>query len=436
MSFTVIILAAGKGTRMKSSTPKVMHKVAGRPMLEYLIGTATDLKSEDIRVVSSDELMQADGIKELEAKYPAVSFIKQKDRLGTSHAVKCAIDHKEVAEKVIVLYADSPLISYESICNMVDEYENNEDAQIVNLGFYAQDPTGYGRFITQYDNELFDIIEEKEATEEQKEINLCNSGIILAKGSLLGGLIESIDNNNAVGEYYLTDIVKIANSQGVSCCYTLAEEYEVLGVNTRVQLAEVENIMQCILKEKAMLDGVTIIDPDTVYLSIDTEFAEDITIHPNVVIGEGVKIDEGVEILPFSHIAGAIIESNAVVGPFARLRPETNIGSDSKIGNFVELKKANIGSGTKISHLSYVGDASIGEGSNIGAGTIFCNYDGKKKHHSNIGKNAFIGSNSCIISPVNVGDNVLVGAGSVITDDVEEGDLAIARSKQVNKKRK
>ena len=432
MSFTVIILAAGKGRRMHSDTPKVMHKIAGVSMLGHIVNTVAKIEADSIKIVASEELLAHPDIDSFK-KNKKISFVTQKDRTGTASAVKCVLEQDSSInqyDKVLILNGDTPLIDSTTLTAMLDEHEQKE-LGITNLAFKAYDPTGYGRLIT-YEDLVVDIVEENDTSTEQKDINLCNGGSYVVSGEFLQSLISKIDNSNANSEYYLTDIIRIASASGIRCGYIIADEAEAMGINDKIQLAEAESMVQNHLRAEAMGAGITLISPETVFLSLGTAFGKDVTISPNVVIGSGVKIGDNSEILPFSHVENVEIGCNVKIGPFARVRGETHIEDNVKIGNFVELKNAKIEEGVKAAHFSYIGDAAVGKSSNIGAGTIFCNYDGFRKHHSTIGENVFIGSNSSIISPVKIGDNAIVAAGSVVTKDVEINDLAIARSDHVN----
>ncbi len=422
----IIILAAGAGTRMKSKMPKVLHKICGKTMIGHVIDTASYIVPEQIITVVSD------GMKDVEdAIKHASSVVIQKEQLGTGDAVKPALEKlKEFSGNILILYADTPLITRETLINMLKKLDC---ADVVVLGFRPEDAAEYGRLVVNENGDLDKIIEYKDASESERKISLCNSGVIAAKAEVLQNLVVQIDNKNAKGEYYLTDIIELAKNAGKKCTYVEGNEDEVLGVNNRVQLSEAEYIFQQRLRYTAMIEGATLIDPETVFLCFDTRLDADVIIHPNVYFGSGVWVESGVEIRSFCHIEGAHIKSGAIVGPFARLRPGTEIGVDAHIGNFVEIKKSKIGKEVKIGHLSYIGDAEIGEKSNIGAGTVTCNYDGYNKYETKIGKSVFVGSNSALIAPVTIGDKAFIGAGSVITKNVESESLAVARNKQLNK---
>ena len=428
MQLTVVILAAGQGKRMISEIPKVMHQVAGMPMLGVLLDTISHLKTKEIRVVASNELLAYQPFMDLKEKYGFDTCI-QKERQGTADALKIALKTKPKSP-VLVMCGDAPLIKKETIEKMMKRYEESE-AKLLCLGFKAKDPYGYGRLIS-YENDLLEIVEEKDATPEQRNIDICNSGMYIIDNSIIEEVLSKITNANAAQEFYLTDSVKVANKLGYQCVYHVASEKEVMGVNDRYQLSKAEKYIQTRLRIKHLKAGVTMVDPKSVFLSLDTKFGKDVIIHPNVVIGSGVEIGDNVEIYSFTHIAGAVIGDACKVGPFARLRPKTELGKGARIGNFVETKAIKFGKGAKASHLSYLGDGQIGDNSNIGAGTIFCNYDGYSKQSTIIGKDVFIGSNTALVAPVKVGDAAIVGAGSVITEDVEKNALSIARARQVN----
>lgn len=417
-----IILSAGMGVRMKSSLPKVMHQIAGRPILFWLWESLNQIKIDQKVIVISPEMQ------DLKASLPPAAVVWQEKRLGTGHAVLTAKEKLQGFKgNVLVLFGDSPLISSQTMQKLIDVRESG--ASVVVLGFQPQDPAQYGRLIME-DEQLKAIIEFKDANEEQRKIGLCNSGVMCFDGEKILELLNKIQNDNAQGEYYLTDAIKIANAKGLTCKVVLADEFETEGVNSRLDLARMEARIQKQLRQKAMIEGATLINPDTVIFSYDTKIGRDVVIEPFVVFGKGVTVKDQVIIKAFSHLEGATVESGAVIGPFARLRPEAQIGANVQIGNFVEIKKAVIKEGAKINHLSYIGDAQVGEKTNIGAGTITCNYDGFFKHLTEIGGNAFIGSNTCIVAPVKIGNGAITGAGSVITADVPDDALALSRVKQ------
>jgi bifunctional UDP-N-acetylglucosamine pyrophosphorylase/glucosamine-1-phosphate N-acetyltransferase len=421
-----VILAAGQGTRMRSDLPKVLHPVAGLPMIRHVLNACEELSPQKLVVVVAPNM---DAIKE--AVKPATTAIQQEAR-GTGDAVKAArAELKDFKGDVIVLFGDGPLVRAESLRTLQRKRQETKTAIVV-TGYMPDDPGSNGRLVLDNKGELTAIVEVADATPEQKAIRLCNGGIMLFDSAKLWGLLDQLKDNNAKKEFYLTDCVALARKAGGDCAVTSMPVEEVYTVNTRVELAEAEKIMQRRLRRKAMLDGVTMTDPETVFLSADTKIGRDVTIGPNVFIGPGVEIGDKAEIRAFCHFEQATIEEGALIGPYARLRPGTSVGSGAHIGNFVELKNAKVDAGAKINHLSYIGDATVGSKANIGAGTITCNYDGYRKHLTEIGAGAFIGSNSALVAPVKVGDGAYVGAGSVITEEVPANTLAIARGRQAN----
>ena len=430
--FACVILAAGKGTRMKSTMPKVMHQIAGEPMILHVVSNIAPLAPEKIIVVVAPEM---DSVKQAVSKLDSnIKFATQNEQLGTGHAVRTTESElKGYNGKILMLCGDAPLITTGTLEKLLDA---SQSAEIVVLGMRMENPYGYGRLLIDTNGQLEEIIEERDATQEQKAINLCNSGMMVVSGKYLFSLLEKLTSNNNAGEYYLTDIVALADDIGLHCHVVEADASELSGINTRAQLANAEAVMQQRLRKNSMDDGVTLVDPASVYLRVDTKIASDVIIHPQVVFGAGVTVESGVEIRSFSHIEGAHIKAGAIVGPFARLRAGSVVGENAHVGNFVEIKNTKLGDGAKANHLSYVGDAQVGAGANIGAGTITCNYDGVNKHKTTIGAGAFIGSNSSLVAPVVIGAGAVVGAGSVITQDVPDGALAIERSPQLNKERK
>ncbi|ESR26577.1 N-acetylglucosamine-1-phosphate uridyltransferase [Lutibaculum baratangense AMV1] len=409
---------------MKSRLPKVLHPIAGLSMLGHVAATV-----EAAVAGAATGLVIGPHMEGVTAG-AARSFV-QKDRLGTAHAVLQARPLLEAAEgPILVLYGDTPLIRPETLRRLVSAV--TQGPAIAVLGFRAADPTGYGRLLTR-DGQLTAIREERDATDEERRIDLCNSGVMaFAPGKALG-LLDRIRNDNAKGEFYLTDAVALAVADGESAAIIECGEDEVLGVNTRAQLAEAEAEFQARARRAAMEEGATLVAPDTVFFSHDTKLGRDVVVEPNVVFAPGVVVEDGATIRAFSHLEGAHVSSGATVGPYARLRPGARIGESVHIGNFVEIKAATIERGAKVNHLSYVGDARVGEGANVGAGTITCNYDGFSKHVTDIGAGAFIGSNSALVAPVKIGDGAYVGSGSVITEDVATDALAIGRGRQVAK---
>jgi bifunctional UDP-N-acetylglucosamine pyrophosphorylase/glucosamine-1-phosphate N-acetyltransferase len=428
----VVILAAGKGTRMKSALPKVMHKVAGKPMVMHVLDTAIACHSVENVVVLGE------GMEEVQTLInPFAKVVIQQERLGTAHAVLQAMPllakSKSDIKFAIVLYGDTPLITPNTLHAMYEKAK--QGAKLVVLGFTPDNPAEYGRLLIDKQGSLTSIIEYQDATKAQREIRLCNSGVMLIAYDVLESCLSLVTNNNSKHEYYLTDLVGLAAEKGHTCSYVQADTNEVLGVNDRQQLAEIEAILQQKLRKQAMSQGATLIAPETVFFTSDTKLGKDVIVHPFVIFGDKVVVGDNVEIKSHSHIEGTTIAQNAVVGPFARLRPGTEIGKGAKIGNFVEIKKSTIHPGAKVNHLSYIGDSDVGNNANIGAGVITCNYDGIHKYRTHIGKEAFIGSNTALIAPVSIGNGALVAAGSTITEDVGDGDLAIARSRQVIKEK-
>ena len=429
-----IVLAAGEGKRMQSSLPKVLHNVAGQPMLTHVINALGQSGIDDVAVVvgpgRSDvvDCVKATNAKVSNAK---AQVFEQTERLGTAHAVLAARQALVKSyDDVLVVFADTPLIRPETFTKMRQALTNG--AEVVVLGFEARDPTGYGRLIVER-GDLAAIIEHKDASAEQRQIHLCNAGLMALNGQKALSILDAIGNQNAQGEFYLTDAVKIVRARQGAAKFVTVPESEVMGVNDRIQLAAAEAELQKRLREAAMRAGVTMQAPDTVFLSADTRFGQDVTLEPHVIIGRGVNIGDHVLIRSFSHIEGAEIGAGAMIGPFARLRPGAKLADDVHIGNFVEIKASDVAQGAKINHLSYIGDASIGAKTNIGAGTITCNYDGFNKYRTTIGAGAFIGSNSALVAPVTIGDGAYVGSGSVVTDNVEPDALALGRGRQVQK---
>lgn len=426
-SLAVIILAAGQGTRMKSSTHKVLHPVAGRPMLLHLLATVESLGVERKVVVVGA------GREQVEAAVAGhgVDIAVQTEQLGTGHAVaqaREALGH--FAGDVLILYGDVPLVRAETMRAMIERLNMGDEPRSVVLGFRPDDAAAYGRIIASEQGLIEKMVEFKDATPEERAVMLCNSGLMAVRAAELFVLLDSIGNNNAAGEYYLPDIVMLPGAQS-AVIETDAEE--VAGVNSRIELAAVEASWQARRREEAMREGVTLIAPETVFFSYDTALGRDVVIEPQVVFGPGVTVEDNVTIHSFSHIEGAVVRKGAEIGPYARLRPGADIGVKAKVGNFVEIKKATLGEGAKANHLSYIGDASVGAGANIGAGTITCNYDGFFKYRTEIGAGAFIGSNSALVAPVKVGDGAIVGAGSILTQDVSADALALVRAPQQEK---
>lgn len=427
-AIAAVVLAAGAGTRMKSAKPKVMHEVGGRPMISHLLGTVGTLDPEKIVVVTSPNM------ETVQKEVAPAEIAIQKEALGTGHAVAAALDSLAgFTGDVLILYGDTPLIEADTLRQMIGKRRESETCAVVVLGFEPDDPLEYGRLVTDASGNLTAIIEFADANAEERAVGLCNSGVMAINGAHLADLIKAVDNKNAKGEYYLTDIVEIAIKNGLTCAYVKGEEEELLGVNNRSQLAEAEAIAQNRWRAAAMMDGATLIDPETVWFSHDTKLGRDVVIEPGVFFGPGVTVGDNVRIKAYSHLEGTTIGEQAQIGPFARLRPGAEIASDVKIGNFVEVKKSRIETGAKVSHLSYIGDARIGAEANIGAGTITCNYDGYDKFKTDIGAGAFIGSNTALVAPVKVGDGAIIGAGSTISKDVAADALGIERADEKQK---
>lgn len=425
-----IILAAGKGTRMKSDTHKVLHPIAGRPMLLHLIDSVKALgAAREVVVVGA-------GREQVEAAVTPLGAetAHQAEQLGTGHAVLQAREALAAFEgDVLILYGDVPLVTTATMRRMVERLHGPDSPAVVVLGFRPADPGAYGRLIVASGDRLSKIVEYKDASPEERAVTLCNSGLMAVRGADLFALLDRVTSDNAAGEYYLTDIVGLANGDGRVAAVIETGATEVAGVNSRGELAALEAEWQQARRARAMVEGATLIAPETVWFAYDTQLGRDVTIEPNVVFGPGVTVADGVTLRAFSHIEGATIASGATVGPFARLRPGAVLEADSHVGNFVELKNAVLGKGAKANHLTYLGDASVGAGANIGAGTITCNYNGFLKQKTVIGEGAFIGSNSALVAPVAIGDGAIIGAGSVITRDVEPDALAVTRPETLKK---
>jgi bifunctional UDP-N-acetylglucosamine pyrophosphorylase/glucosamine-1-phosphate N-acetyltransferase len=426
----VVILAAGKGTRMRSVLPKVLHPIAGAPMLHHAMRAGLSLNPARLAVVvGPDAEAVATAVHELA---PGAAICEQAKQLGTGHAVRMAESALAgFTGDVFVLYGDTPFLSAETLAAMTTARADGAD--LVALGFDAAEPGGYGRMVTGSGDTLERIVEAKDASAMELAIRTCNSGVMAADSTALFGLLAQVVNDNAKGEYYLTDVIGLARAEGLNARVVRCDESETLGINDRAQLAEAEAAFQARARHAAMLGGATLIAPETVFLAWDTRLGRDITIAPNVVFGPGVEIADGAEIHAFSHLEACRIGPGAIVGPFARLRPGADIGENARIGNFVEIKNAGIGQGAKVNHLSYVGDAAVGARANLGAGTITCNYDGFAKHLTEIGEGAFIGVNTALIAPVSIGDNAYVGTGTVVTRDVPADALATSRTPQTNR---
>lgn len=428
MATALIILAAGMGTRMNSDMPKVLHEIAGAPMLVHAMKSGAALDPDKTVVVAGHGAAAV----EMAAKAfdPDVTVVVQSEQLGTAHAVNQARDALSGFDgDALVLYGDTPFIRPETLAAMTAARVTHD---LVVLGFEAVDPARYGRLIMK-DDQLDRIVEFKDASDKERSVNLCNSGVIAANTDTLFDLISAVGDNNAAGEYYLTDVIGIARARGLSATVVRCDETETLGINSRAELSRAERLYQSQARHAAQGNGVTLTAPETVFFSHDTVVGRDTVIEPNVVFGPGVTVESGATIRAFSHLEGCHVSRGAVVGPYARLRPGAELAENVKVGNFVEIKNALVAEGAKVNHLSYIGDATIGARSNIGAGTITCNYDGVFKHKTTIGEDVFIGSNTMLVAPVTLGDAAMTGSGSVVTRDVPAGDLAVARAKQENK---
>ena len=419
-----IILAAGEGTRMKSALPKVLHKIAGLPMVAHVARAAQTAGGEIALVIGHG----ADQVRAAVQSFPRTEIFVQEKRLGTAHAVLAARDAiAKGHDDILVMFGDAPLLEPEALLQARAELAKG--AAVVVVGFRTTEPTGYGRLIEE-NGALVAIREEKDCTEAEKKIGFCNGGLMGIAGEHALALLDAVGNANAKGEYYLTDIVEIARKRGLQVVATEANFENALGINNRAELAEAEAIWQRRRRRAMMLEGVTLIAPETVFFSHDTEIGAETIIEPNVFFGPGVRIAGGATIHAFSHIEGATIAAGAEVGPFARLRPGADLREKAKVGNFCEIKKATIEPGAKVNHLTYIGDARVGAGANIGAGTITCNYDGYSKFFTDIGEGAFIGSNSSLVAPVSIGIGAYVASGSVITESVPDDALAFGRARQ------
>jgi bifunctional UDP-N-acetylglucosamine pyrophosphorylase/glucosamine-1-phosphate N-acetyltransferase len=421
-----VVLAAGDSTRMKSSMSKVLHPVGGRPMIAHVMASIAASGVSDVALVlgrDADKVETAASIAGL-----SVESVLQRERLGTGHAVLMARDAiARGYDEILVAYGDVPLITAAPLKAAREALASGADVAVI--GFHTSNPTGYGRLLVE-NGELIAIREEKDATDAERAVTWCNSGLMAIDGKKALDLLSRIGNKNAKGEYYLTDLVEIARSLGGKAVAVDAPESELTGCNNRAELAFIERLWQERRRHELMVSGVTMIAPETVFLSHDTVIGQDALIEPNVVFGPGVTVEGGAVIHAFSHLEGAHVAAGATVGPFARLRPGANLAEGSKVGNFCEVKKAEIGRGAKVNHLTYIGDAVVGAETNIGAGTITCNYDGVNKHETHIGAGAFIGSNSSLVAPVSIGDGALIASGSVITENVPADALALGRARQ------
>jgi bifunctional UDP-N-acetylglucosamine pyrophosphorylase/glucosamine-1-phosphate N-acetyltransferase len=425
--FAVVILAAGQGTRMRSDTHKVLHPIASRPLLLHLLDRV-DALGADRRVV-----VVGKGRDQVEAAIQGrdVAVAVQAEQKGTGHAVQQAAEALAGYDgPVLVLYGDTPFVEAETLRRMLDRLDGEDGPGVVVLASCPADPLNYGRIVLGQGDRIAKMVEYKDATEEERAVRLCNSGMMAVRARDLFRWLNEVRNDNAAGEYYLPDVVNIAAAEGREAVVIEGDPYETAGVNSRAELAHLELEWQRRRREQVLDEGATLIDPESVWFAYDTKLGRDVTVEPHVVFGPGVSVADGATIHAFSHIEGAIIGRSANIGPFARIRPGTELAARTKVGNFVELKKAKVGEGAKVNHLSYVGDAAVGAKANIGAGTITCNYDGFCKYRTEIGEGAFIGSNTALVAPVRIGDGAVVGAGSVITRDVDADSLAIERSEQ------
>jgi len=428
-----IILAAGKGTRMKSDLHKVLHPIAGRPMLLHLMASVDELNPAKKVVIVGDKADQLEA-----ALGGSAELAVQEPQLGTGHAVRQAegalagFAKENEGGDVLILYGDVPFVPAATMRAMIDRLNASDAPAVVVLAFEPADAQQYGRVITEGDR-VVKMVEHKDATPEERAVRLCNSGLMAAKAADLFALLARVTDDNAAQEYYLVDIVNIANADGRSCAVVVTDPYDVAGINSRGELAAMEGEWQARRRSAAMADGASLIAPDTVWFAWDTKLGRDVTIEPNVFFGPGVTVADQVKIRANSHIEGATIGAGCEVGPFARLRPGTILGEKAKIGNFVETKKAVLGTGAKANHLTYLGDVTVGANANIGAGTITCNYDGYFKYRTEIGERAFIGSNSALVAPVRIGADAIVAAGSAVTRDVADGELRLVRGEQLVK---
>ena len=428
MSIALVILAAGQGTRMNSDLPKVLHPLGGAPLVVHALKSGAALAPERTVVVTGHG---GEAVAKAARSWdPDVLIAEQAEQLGTAHAVaqaKAALEG--FTGDIVVLYGDTPVISGETLESLAAARSSHD---VVVLGFDAADPGRYGRLVTKGDR-LERIVEFKDASDAERAITLCNSGVLTADAATLFSLIDAVGNENASGEFYLTDVIGLARDHGLSAGVVVCDEAETLGINTRVELMAAEARLQARMRAEALEDGVALVAPETVHFSHDTVIGRDAVIEPNVVFAPGVTIESGARIRSFSHLEGCHVSRGAIVGPFARLRPGAELAEEVHVGNFVEIKNAQIAEGAKVNHLSYIGDADVGEKTNIGAGTITCNYDGVFKHRTTIGRDVFVGSNTMLVAPVKLGDRSMTASGAVITTDVPEGAMAVARAPQVNK---
>ncbi|MCR8725484.1 bifunctional UDP-N-acetylglucosamine diphosphorylase/glucosamine-1-phosphate N-acetyltransferase GlmU [Frigidibacter sp. ROC022] len=425
MSLALIVLAAGQGSRMNSDLPKVLHPLGGVPLFVHALAAGQALQPEHTVLVTGHG---AEAVEDAALRIdPDIVLVRQDEQLGTGHAVLQARAALAGFEgDVVVLYADTPFVTPETLDRMVAARTQSD---VVVLGFEAPDSARYGRLMMDGER-LERIVEWKDATDEERLVTFCNSGMKMAKASVMFDLLSEVGNQNAAGEYYLTDIVGIANARGLACTAVACDEAEVLGINTRAELARAEGLFQARARAAAIENGVTLISPETVHFARDTVIGRDAVIDPFVVFGPAVTVESGAHIRSFSHLENAHVGAGAVIGPYARLRPGAEVGDKAHVGNFVEIKNATLGTGAKVNHLSYIGDAAVGEATNIGAGTITCNYDGVFKHRTTIGARAFVGSNTMFVAPVTMGDEAMTATGTVVTQDIAPGDMAIGRARQ------
>ena len=426
MPTALIVLAAGEGTRMRSDLPKVLHEVAGAPLISHALAAGAALSPQRTVVVAGHG---ADLVRlAVQVEAPDAQVVIQRERRGTAHAVAQSRGPLDgFSGDALVLYGDTPFIRPQTLRAMSEARSNGAD--VVVLGFEAAEPGRYGRLIVE-DGRLVRIVEHADARADERAVRLCNSGVVAVDAGMLWDLLDAVRDDNASGEYYLTDVVGVAVARGLRAEVVTCEEAETLGVNSRADLASAEAAFQDAARLRMLEEGVTLTAPSTVHFSLDTILGRDAVVEPNVVFGPGVRVESGARVRAFSHLEGCVVEAGAVVGPYARLRPGTRIGAGARVGNFVEVKASAIGPGAKVPHLSYVGDAEVGARANIGAGTVTCNYDGVSKHRTTIGADAFVGSSTMLVAPVTLGAHALTGSGSVITHDVPAGALAVARARQ------
>ncbi len=421
-----IVLAAGAGRRMGGIVPKVLHALAGRPMIGHVLAAVAALAPARTVVV-----VGGPGMDEVARAAAPAETVEQRDPLGTGHAVLAARDALSgFGGDALIVFGADPLVTTETLRALLAARRAEPAPAVVVLGFRPDDPGAYGRLVVGADGALERIVESRDAGPDERALGLCNSGVMAVDGGVLFGLLDRVGRDNAKGEYYLTDIVALARADGLSCAVVEAAADELIGVDSHAGLAAAETLVQGRLRHAAMAAGVTLIDPDSVYLSFDTAFGRDVVVEPHVFFGPGVSVGDAARIRAFSHIEGAAIGDGAAIGPFARLRPGTEVGAEARVGNFVEVKQATIEAGAKVNHLSYIGDARVGARANVGAGTITCNYDGFTKSRTEIGAGASIGSNTALVAPVRVGKGAVIGAGSVITSDVPDDALALTRAPQ------